>query len=76
MGLRGIPETEVHVCNLRLPLDQLITRPEETARGAFEAALEFGRKRGQFGRHIAEFQGAHWMLADILMQIDAARLMI
>ena len=76
MGLRGIPETEVHVCNLRLPLDQLITRPEETARGAFEAALEFGRKREQFGRHIAEFQDEHWMLADILMQIDAARLMI
>ena len=53
MGLRRIPETEVHVCNLRLPLDQLITRSEETARGAFEAALEFGRKREQFGRHIA-----------------------
>ena len=76
MGLRGIGETEAHVCNLRLPLAQLITPPEGTARGVFEAALEFVRKRKQFGRHIAEFQGTHWMLADISMQIDAARLMI
>jgi alkylation response protein AidB-like acyl-CoA dehydrogenase len=101
MGLRGIPETEVHLRNLRLPLDRLITPPEGLkrgfaglmdaynaqrvgaatvalgiARGAFEAALDFVKTREQFGRPIAEFQGIQWMLADMAMQIDAARLMI
>jgi alkylation response protein AidB-like acyl-CoA dehydrogenase len=101
MGLRGIPETEVHFRNLRLPLDRLITPSEGIARGfaglmnaynaqrvgaatvalgiargAFEAALGFVKKREQFGRPIAEFQGLQWMLADMSMQIDAARLMI
>jgi len=101
MGLRGIPETEVHFANLRLPLDRLITPPEGIkrgfaglmdaynaqrigaatvalgiARGAFETARDFVKQRQQFGRPIAEFQGVQWMLADMAIQIDAARLMI
>lgn len=46
------------------------------ARGAYEAALAFVKQREQFGRPIAEFQGLQWMLADMAMKIDAARLMI
>lgn len=101
MGLRGIPETEVHMRDLRLPMDRLITPPEGIkrgfaalmdaynaqrvgaatvalgiARGAFETARDFVKQREQFGRPIAEFQGLQWMLADMAMQIDAARLMI
>ena len=46
------------------------------ARGAYETALAFVKEREQFGRPIAEFQGLQWMLADMSMKIDAARLMI
>ena len=101
LGLRGIPETEVILDNLRLPLDRLITPPEGIkrgfaglmnaynaqrvgaaavalgiARGAYEAAVDFVKRREQFGRPIAEFQGLQWMIADMAIQIDAARLMI
>ncbi len=43
------------------------------AQGAFALALEFSRKRRQFGRPIAEFQGLQWMLADMHIQLEAAR---
>ncbi|MSP05650.1 MAG: acyl-CoA dehydrogenase [Acetobacteraceae bacterium] len=46
------------------------------AQGAFEAAVTFAQTREQFGRPIGEFQGLQWMLADMSIQIDAARLMI
>jgi alkylation response protein AidB-like acyl-CoA dehydrogenase len=46
------------------------------AQGAFERALDFSQEREQFGRPIAEFQGLHWMLADMSVQIDAARLLL
>ncbi|MEM7544127.1 MAG: 3-sulfinopropanoyl-CoA desulfinase [Pseudomonadota bacterium] len=46
------------------------------AQGAFETARDFLKTRHQFGRPIAEFQGLQWMLADMSMKIDAARLMI
>lgn len=46
------------------------------AAGAYDLALAYTKKREQFGRPIAEFQGLQWMLADMATQIDAARLMI
>ena len=46
------------------------------ARGAFEKALDFVMEREQFGRPICEFQGLQWMLADMSMQIEAARALI
>jgi alkylation response protein AidB-like acyl-CoA dehydrogenase len=44
------------------------------AQGAFEAAVAFAKQRHQFGRPIAEFQGLQWMLADMAIQLNAARL--
>ena len=44
--------------------------------GAYEQALEFSKRREQFGRPICEFQGIQWMLADMDTQIQAARLLI
>ncbi len=44
------------------------------AQGAFEAATEFAKQRQQFGRPIAEFQGLQWMLADMAIGLNAARL--
>ena len=42
------------------------------ASGAYELALEFVKKREQFGRPIAEFQGLQWMLADMSVKLEAA----
>ncbi len=44
------------------------------AQGAFDAAREFVKQRRQFGRPIAEFQGLQWMLADMAIGLNAARL--
>lgn len=44
------------------------------AQGAFEKAVEFVKQREQFGRPIAEFQGLQWMLADMAVALNAARL--
>ena len=46
------------------------------AQGAYEKALEYAKEREQFGRPIAEFQGLQWMLADMSIQLSAARALI
>ncbi len=46
------------------------------ARAAFEAALAYSRDRIQFGKPINEHQSIANMLADMHMQINAARLLI
>ncbi len=45
------------------------------ARGAFEEARRYARERQQFGRAIAEFQTIQFYLADMAVEIDAARLL-
>lgn len=44
--------------------------------GAYEAACEYLKTREQFGRPIAEFQGLQWMVADMNVAIEAARMML
>lgn len=46
------------------------------AQGAFEEGVEYLKRREQFGRPIAEFQGLQWMVADMSTQLEAARLML
>ena len=46
------------------------------AQGAYELALDYAREREQFGRPIYEFQGLQWMLADMSIQLAAARALI
>ena len=46
------------------------------ADGAYRHALAYVGEREQFGRPLAEFQGLQWMLADMSIQIAAARLMV
>ena len=46
------------------------------AQGAYDLALDYAQSREQFGRPIAEFQGLQWMLVDMSIAIEAARLMI
>jgi alkylation response protein AidB-like acyl-CoA dehydrogenase len=43
------------------------------AQGALDHALAYVKERKQFGKHIAEFQGIQFMLADMAMELEAAR---
>jgi alkylation response protein AidB-like acyl-CoA dehydrogenase len=46
------------------------------ARAAFEAARDYALERKQFGKRLAEFQAIQHKLADMSMEIDAARLLV
>jgi alkylation response protein AidB-like acyl-CoA dehydrogenase len=46
------------------------------AQGAMEAAVDYAQERKQFKRAISEFQGIQFMLADMAMQIEAARCLL
>lgn len=45
------------------------------ARAAFSGALAFADKRSVSGHYVIELQGIQWYLADLLAEIDAARLL-
>ena len=45
------------------------------AQGAFDRALDYVRKREQFGKKIAQFQVTQHKLADMITKIELARLM-
>jgi butyryl-CoA dehydrogenase len=44
--------------------------------GAYEKALAYAKQRVQFGQPIASFQAIQFMLADMAMRIEAARLLV
>jgi alkylation response protein AidB-like acyl-CoA dehydrogenase len=46
------------------------------ARAAYEVALEYAKAREQFGRPIIDNQGIAFKLADMAMEVDAARLLV
>lgn len=46
------------------------------AQAAFDAAVKYSKEREQFGKPIASFQLIQAMIADMAMQIEAARLMV
>ena len=46
------------------------------AQAAFEVACNYARERQQFGHPIGAFQGIQFMLADMAMKIEAARLLV
>jgi alkylation response protein AidB-like acyl-CoA dehydrogenase len=45
------------------------------AQASLDAALSYARERKQFGSPIAKFQGIRWMIANMAVQIEAARLL-
>lgn len=59
-----------------------ITRPATgslavgIAQAALDAAARYATERRQFGQPIGSFQGIQFMLADMAMQVHAARLMV
>jgi alkylation response protein AidB-like acyl-CoA dehydrogenase len=46
------------------------------AQGALDKALQYAKERQQFGKPIADFQAIQFMLADMAMEIEAARLLV
>jgi alkylation response protein AidB-like acyl-CoA dehydrogenase len=46
------------------------------AQGAVDHALAYLKERKQFGKHLAEFQGLQFMLADMAMAVETARQMV
>jgi alkylation response protein AidB-like acyl-CoA dehydrogenase len=46
------------------------------AQGAFDRALDYGKKRSQFGQRLVDFQVTQHKLADMATQIEAARCLV
>src|SRR6478752_4266288 len=46
------------------------------AQGALDAAIAYTKERRQFRRPVSDFQGVQFMLADMAMKVEAARLMV
>ncbi len=46
------------------------------AQGALEESTKYATMRKQFGKPIAEFEAIQWMLADMVTEIEAARLLV
>jgi butyryl-CoA dehydrogenase len=46
------------------------------AQGAFDEALEYAKRREQFGKPITSFQALQFMLADMATEIEAARALV
>jgi butyryl-CoA dehydrogenase len=46
------------------------------AEGAFDEARNYMKERKQFGRSLDKFQGLSWMMADMDVQIEAARYLV
>ncbi len=46
-----------------------------TAQGALDAALAYSKQREQFGKPISSFQAVQFMLADMVTETEAARLL-
>jgi alkylation response protein AidB-like acyl-CoA dehydrogenase len=46
------------------------------AQGAYEAALSYVRTREQFGKTLAQFQGVQFQLAEMRVDVEAARVLV
>jgi alkylation response protein AidB-like acyl-CoA dehydrogenase len=46
------------------------------AQGALDHAVAYLKERKQFGKHLAEFQGLQFMIADMAMTVQAARQLV
>ena len=46
------------------------------AQGALDQAVSYVKERKQFGKRIADFQGIQFMLADMAMEVEAARQLV
>jgi alkylation response protein AidB-like acyl-CoA dehydrogenase len=63
LAMRTLDHTRVTIAAQALGIGQ----------AALDLALSYTKEREQFGKAIAEFQGVQFMLADMAMQLEAAR---
>ncbi|MEE9274534.1 MAG: acyl-CoA dehydrogenase family protein [bacterium] len=52
------------------------TRCLALAQAAYDMTVEHTKTRSQFGRPLCEFQGVQWMVADMRVKLEAARLLL
>jgi len=66
------------ICMETLDLSRAIVAAMATgvAQAAFEAAVRYSKERVQFGKPICSFQAIQFMLADMAMQVETARLLV
>lgn len=75
MGEEGKGFTScMHILDLNRPT--VAASAVGLAQGAFDIAVAYARDRKAFGRSIGEFQGLQFMLADMHIQIEAARALL
>ena len=66
------------ICMQTLDLSRAIVAAMATgvAQAAFEAAVNYSKERVQFGKPICSFQAVQFMLADMAMHVETARLLV
>ena len=52
-----------------------VSRMLGSAEAAYDHALAYVKERRQFNREIADFQGIQWMLAEMRVKLDAAKML-
>ncbi|MEZ2294994.1 acyl-CoA dehydrogenase family protein [Variovorax sp. RCC_210] len=64
----------MHILDLNRPT--VAASAVGVAQGAFDIAVAYAKERKAFGKAIGEFQGLQFMLADMHIQIEAARALL
>ncbi|GAC1390959.1 MAG: acyl-CoA dehydrogenase [Variovorax sp.] len=64
----------MHILDLNRPT--VAASAVGVAQGAFDIAVAYAKERKAFGKSIGEFQGIQFMLADMHIQIEAARALL
>jgi alkylation response protein AidB-like acyl-CoA dehydrogenase len=67
---------QIHMARLANARGPVASQAVGIARGAFEIALEYAKERVQGGKRIIEHQAMQQKLAEMAIQIEAARLMV
>jgi len=92
MGVRGVQEGVLEFENMRVPKENLVVPPGSafgnlmsayngqrvgaSAVALVDYAKEYADNRQQFGKRINDFQAIQFKLADMAIELDAARLLI
>jgi alkylation response protein AidB-like acyl-CoA dehydrogenase len=67
---------EIAMMTLNLSRPAIGAQAVGIAQGAIDFVLDYTTKRIQFGQKLADFQGVQFMLADMAMQMEAARALV
>jgi acyl-CoA dehydrogenase len=72
---RGSPASSAALKTFEMTRPSVAAQAVGIARAAFEFARDYAKERTTFGRPLIEHQGIAFKLADMAMEIDAARLL-